>query len=511
MRRVRSLAAAVLAALVSAGSAASGEGPFPPAPENPAQSWVAYFHLSGHVFRVGDTVTGTITIPPIGDCGKGHRCVTGFYGLGGAGLKPIGPCDMKHRTCRWKAVAETDGWQVMSLQIQNNVGPAHSDDFYLVVDPNTYVLDGTVSSRTSSTGVPGVKLGIAGKKKLTATTNANGYYAVALKKGAYTVTPSKAGEKGKFAPPRASVTVGPKGAKRDFLLKRAFRSDLYGVTKNGAQARDGDRIGAVDDAVSYIGDDWDPEGDHVFVYWNDKQLGDHSGAGKFSNQWSVPLFPDDSCKGRLKAVQGEVVKTVTLRAAKWGAVVFADKDVTAGLDRGDSVEARDGGRKLKTKSFLCEGEAPVLGAQATAIWMTEKAFVVENRPKGIKIRGSVSSPDIRMALSGGRAYTLAVRGNAPAAYDPAGRSGVFAVGPVLEGATTLSGFGRADGDLRVKGPLRLDGSVLYVAGNLTVDAGISGKGAVVVVGSATIRGPVDLVTDNIAALVTGGTLVLYGK
>lgn len=511
MHPVRLLVVAALAALVSAFPASAGEGPLPPAPENLAQSWVAYFHLSGHVFRVGDTVTGTVTIPPIGDCGKGHRCVTGFYGLGGAGLKPIGPCDLKHKTCRWKAVEETEGWQTMVMQIQNDVGPAHSDDYYLVVDPNTYVLDGTVSSKTSTKGVAGVQLRIAGKKKVTATTNGSGYYAVALKKGAYTVTPFKAGEKGKFAPARASVTVTSRGARRDFLLKRAFRSDLYGVTKNGGEARDGDLLGGAGDAVSYVGKDWDPEGDHVFVYWNDKQLGEHAGAAELSGQWSVPLFPDDSCKGRLKAVQGEVVKTLTLRAAKWGAVIFADKDVTAGLDRGDSVEARSEGRKLKTKSVLCENEAPALGDKATAVWMTERAFVVENRPKGIKIRGAVTSPDVRMALSGNRAYTFAVRGNAPASYDPAGRSGVNALPPVLESATSLSGFARASGDLRIKGPLRLDGGVLYVAGNLTLDAGVSGKGAVIVAGTATIRGPVDLVTDSVAALVTGGTLLLYGK
>ena len=511
MHLVRLLAAAALAALVSAFPASAGEGPLPPAPENLAQSWVAYFHLSGHVFRVGDTVTGTVTIPPIGDCGKGHRCVTRFYGLGGAGLRPVGPCHMKHRTCRWKAVEETEGWQTMVMQIENDVGAAHSDDYYLVVDPNTYVLDGTVFSKTSTKGVAGVQLKIAGKKKVTATTNGSGYYSVALKQGAYAVTPFKAGEKGKFAPARASVTVTSKGARRDFLLKRAFRSDLYGVTKNGGQVASGDRIGGADDEVSYVGKDWDPEGDPVQVYWNDVKIGEHSGAGELGGKWRLPVFPDDSCRGRLKAVQGEVVKTLALRAAKAGAVVFADKDVTAGLFRGERVDAVSEARKLRSKSVLCEGEGASVGEKGAAIWVTDRAFFVENRPKGIRIRGTVSSPGAAMALSGGRSMSFAVRGADPRSYDTAGRGIVQQISGTLEGSIAFEGLLRGTGNVRVTVPLRLAGAVLFVDGDLTLEQGVSGVGAIIVTGSVTVRGLVDLVTDNVVALLAGGNLLLYGK
>lgn len=511
MHRARLLAATALVALAAALPASGGEGPLPPAPENLAQSWVAYFHLSGHVFRVGDTVTGTVTIPPIGDCGKGHRCVNGFYGLVGPGLEPIGPCDMKHRTCRWKAVGETEGWQTMVMQISNDVGPAHSDDYYMVVDPNTYVLDGTVESRTSSKGVPGVRLRIAGKKRVTATTNGSGYYAVALKKGRYRITPFKAGEKGKFAPARASVVVTTKGAKRDFLLKRAFRSDFFGVTKNGGQVASGDRIGGADDEVSYVGKDWDPEGDPVQVYWNDVKLGEHSGVGEFGNKWRLPVFTDNSCRGRLKAVQGEVVKTLALRAAKAGAVVFADKDVTAGLFRGDRVDAVSGARRLRSKAVLCEGEGASVGAKGAAIWVTDTAFFVENRPKGVRIRGTVSSPAAAMALSGGRSISFAVRGADPRSYDTAGKGLVQQIPGTVEGSPVFNGLLRGTGSVRVTGPLRLDGAVLFVDGDLMLEQGVSGVGAIIATGSVTVRGPVDLVTDNIVAMLAGGNLLLYGK
>lgn len=514
MRTLRPFVVLALAALALAAAAPAADGPLPPAPENLPQSWVGYFHLGGHVFRVGDTVTGTVEIPPIGDCGKGHRCVQSFYISGGAGLTPVGPCDLKHRACRWKAVDATDTWQTLTMQITSDLGPAVSSDYYLVVDPNTYVLDGTVTSRTSSKGVPGVKLRIVGKKSVTATTNGGGYYAVALKKGSYTVTPSRAGEKGKFAPARAHVVVTTKGAKRDFLLKRAFRSDLIGVTKNGGQVASGDRIGGADDEVSYIGKDWDPEGDPVQVYWSDVKIGEHSGAGEFGNRWRLPVFPDDSCRGRLKAVQGEVVKTLDLHAARDGQVVFADGDVRAGLYRGDHVEAVSGARRLKSKSFLCEGEGASVGDKGAAIWATSGAVSVENRPKGIRIWGAVSTAGGAMALSGGRAVQFAIRGPDPRGFDPAGKAGVAVIAPfnpASKDAIRLTGFCRGDGDLHAYGPLSLDGAVLYVNGNLTLDGGVSGTGAVIATGNVTIRGAVDLRTDSTVALLAGGKLLLYGK
>ena len=81
----------------------------------------------------------------------------------------------------------------------------------------------------------------------------------------------------------------------------------------------------------------------------------------------------------------------------------------------------------------------------------------------------------------------------------------------LEGSIAFEGLLRGTGSVRVTGPLRLAGAVLFVDGDLTLEQGVSGVGAIIVTGSVTVRGLVDLVTDNVVALLAGGNLLLYGK
>lgn len=511
------VAVTVCAVLLGNGAAALADGQLPPAPDNLPQSWIAYFHLSTHIVRVGETLTGTITIPPIGDCGKGHRCVSGVSIWGGLGLRQLGKCDLQHRHCRFKAIDETDTWQSVDMNISNDVGPAVSKDYYLVVDPNTYVLDGTITSKTNPTGVPGVQLRISGKQRATATTNGNGYYAVRLKKGRYAVTPSKAGEKGHFAPRTAHVNVRRHGRNtQNFRLRQSFPSNLIGVTKNGGQVASGERIGGAGDQVSFIGSVWDPEGDAIQVTWNGTQIGSYTTPASFSGSWQLPVFPTDSCRGTLRAVQGEFVKSLALHADPAGQIAFADGDVHAGFFRGDHVDAANPTRTLKPKSVLCEGEGAYVGPTGAAIWANTDAFEISDKPKGIHVWGAVSTPSGTLALSGGRTVQFAIGGPDPHTFDPAlrGAPNVVRLGPTLSsgsGTVNLGGFYSRDGDLSVPSALHLDGAVLYVNGNATLSAGLNGVGAVIVTGNLTIKGPIELRTDSTNALVVGGALSLGGS
>ncbi|MBI3927348.1 MAG: hypothetical protein HY319_17555 [Armatimonadetes bacterium] len=80
-------------------------------------------------------------------------------------------------------------------------------------------------------------------------------------------------------------------------------------------------------------------------------------------------------------------------------------------------------------------------------------------------------------------------------------------------APIFEGYVRREGELQVLGGMTLDGAVLFVDGDLTVEGGLHGRGAVVVTGRTTILGGSSLSSDSQAALFSAGDVVLdgYGK
>ncbi|MGE0487657.1 MAG: hypothetical protein AB7S38_00430 [Vulcanimicrobiota bacterium] len=82
--------------------------------------------------------------------------------------------------------------------------------------------------------------------------------------------------------------------------------------------------------------------------------------------------------------------------------------------------------------------------------------------------------------------------------------------PPTQPSLTLSGVTRSDGDLTIANDLDLNGGVLYVQGNLTVNGGIKGKGAVVATGHIGISGNSSATSDNRAALLSGTGIDLVG-
>lgn len=98
-------------------------------------------------------------------------------------------------------------------------------------------------------------------------------------------------------------------------------------------------------------------------------------------------------------------------------------------------------------------------------------------------------------------------------YDPAA-SGANEVRDLTDPRVqdpVLGGLCRRQGDFTVNGRLILDGGVLYVDGDLLVEQGIHGKGAVFVTGETTISGSSSLRSDNVAALLSKGDVTLSGN
>lgn len=59
--------------------------------------------------------------------------------------------------------------------------------------------------------------------------------------------------------------------------------------------------------------------------------------------------------------------------------------------------------------------------------------------------------------------------------------------------------------------LTLDGGILFVDGSLEIQGGVHGKGAVIVTGDLQVEGSSQITTDNVAALLAGGDVSLYGS
>jgi hypothetical protein len=293
---------------------------------------------------------------------------------------------------------------------------------------------------------------------------------------------------------------------------------LAGVTKNGGQVVTGQRIGAVGDNVSFLGTSWDPDSGPVAVSWGKTRIGSYSTWDSFSGSWQLPVFPDGNCRGTLTAVQGEVRKTLALHANVDGQVAFAAGSLHVGIFAGDHVDPVAGGRALKPKSLLCEGEGAVVAAGGAAIWATASgAFELVSKPKRIHVWGAVTTPRGTMRISRGRRIPFAVAGPDPHSFDPGAKPGRTNLpGPTLRSSDPAAGVHLHGynfyngGDLTVVGPLQLDGAVLYVGGNLTINGGLSGFGSVIATGNMTINGPVKLKTTDTQALNAGGRLTLNG-
>lgn len=95
-------------------------------------------------------------------------------------------------------------------------------------------------------------------------------------------------------------------------------------------------------------------------------------------------------------------------------------------------------------------------------------------------------------------------------FDVASQAAVTPITTASLNAAELSGFNRCSGDLDISGGLKLNGGVIYVDGSLNVQGGVTGTGAIIATGGVQISGGGALTTDNQAAILAGGSVVLHG-
>ena len=93
--------------------------------------------------------------------------------------------------------------------------------------------------------------------------------------------------------------------------------------------------------------------------------------------------------------------------------------------------------------------------------------------------------------------------------DFTGKSGVQTLTGPFAAKTTLSGLAQGK-SLTFSNGLHLDGGVLRLSGNLVVQGGITGRGALIVDGNVTIVGASNLSTDNQVAVLAGGGINVTG-
>lgn len=96
-------------------------------------------------------------------------------------------------------------------------------------------------------------------------------------------------------------------------------------------------------------------------------------------------------------------------------------------------------------------------------------------------------------------------------YDPELEPGLQIVNSGA-GQLEVEGFNKSYSSLTVDNGIKLNGGVLFVDGDLTVNAGgVTGKGALITTGKLTIHGDGDAATDRQAALIADGDIVLRGS
>jgi hypothetical protein len=513
--------ALALLCVAAASAASSGDSDqLGPAPSGLPQTWIASMHLNGHVFREGDTITATVKVQADRCFVPNPPCVSSVSWNVGAGFgkllsgcQPKVPLGTPTLVCRFRAV-ETDGWVIAQTSFGNPTGSsAVSEDFFTVVGPSTRVISGTVTHPYSGRGIAGVPIAIEGpKRKVALRTDASGFFsAVMNKRGSYTVS---YGDERKFIAHSAREVHVELGAKAvaNFQLRRKHRFH-FGLRDERKQNFVGSALvfAGPGKQLLYRGDDWDGEGSQVVVSSGGKEISKPSAADAFAGV-ALPLeaYPDDDCRVSVTAQQDRTKRTVTAFAPQTIRVAFA-----AGGP--DDVRVHNG-RRTRTGSFICAGEQVEVNGSGTAVYQSIRketgwqGLAVASAAKSIRVDGGIFAPRIKIALADGTTATVKGPGGGDVSeYDFAARGTQdLQLLPEELSAAVLSGFAQREGNLHAGSGLKLDGADIFVRGNVTIDGGLSGKGAIIATGSITIHGPVSLYSDGANALRSSGPLTLTG-
>ncbi len=161
------------------------------------------FHLSTHIVRAGETITGTIgnrcmkhsngdfSKPPDQECPIDWSGLTGSLTANG---KRVSGCKPTSATCtiRIPKNAQSTSYTIITVGITSDQGTGISKDYFAVIGKNSAVIEGTIRNKNRD-AVAGVEVRIYGSAgNYIATSGSDGGYAMEVKAGNYRLFPSAA-------------------------------------------------------------------------------------------------------------------------------------------------------------------------------------------------------------------------------------------------------------------------------------------------------------------------------
>jgi hypothetical protein len=279
-----------------------------------------------------------------------------------------------------------------------------------------------------------------------------------------------------------------------------------GGTSNGGSGTS-DVIGG--SMLSYSGSTWPIDGGPITVQDSAGSLPSPSyQPPNFSDSSYQVVFPFSStppCTSTITASQGTLSQSVTLTGIYLGKVVLDD----------DSNNYQVGKQFCRSNKLFMD-----ISGLTTIQVAPGKTLAIETYPSDggssffVNNQEAVLTPSIFIAINPGQTLTLPLANGGsstvtadatsplPASLFVAPQGVVFENS--LAGILHISGDYQLTSDLNSSSAIVLDNAVIYVAGNVTINGGISGIGSIIATGNISVNGPVTLVPSGDTLFAAGG-------
>jgi hypothetical protein len=365
-------------------------------------------------------------------------------------------------------------------------------------------IDGIVTGPCEDDACPptrGVKVSAKGDGGGSDTTDAIGRYSIKVKKGDYTVVPSKGTLD--FEPKQKQVHVGA-----NKTATANFRASALSYDLEASYARFTTAVVGTD-RIRFEGTNWDPEGGAISVKHEDTVLDRFKAASSFHGTVEIPTFSKNSCTDSLTFNQDGLRRRFAYSAKVTQVVDYVRGRATA-----------DGERRLRKGDNVCDGERVHVDRDATFVAHTTDSETLradDGAYLGARVEApwalielkSVSAPQISLGFEKGKPAVAVPPGQVPVgstfaeAYDTERYPDTpgFTDGERVEGDMRTCGAARGNGSLTVTGDIAFapgscnpavypDRLLLFVDGNLTVGGRLFPRpGYIATTGTLTFSGP----------------------
>lgn len=219
----------------------------------------------------------------------------------------------------------------------------------------------------------------------------------------------------------------------------------------------------------------------------------------------VHLVGVGRCRNAVKTVEAVVhMPNFTVSVAANGKVVLENSLVGSLKDPADLASLSD------NPELLGPGDLATNDRSATAVKLDQSSRVTGNVQScgGVQVlNGSLVEGEVRAPWKRSDIPDFDLHD-----YDPETTDALNfqTLSPGIATGQDLVGLVRCGGNVRVQGDLSLDNALFYVDGDLVVDGGVRGTGAVMVDGKTTIKGGVSLTSDDSIALLSQDDVTLIG-